>query len=70
VPNNTVIFKLCFLVLSENGSSRVTHDPSVTTEILDKNETSIPYQFIPGTVRSGNLVPPVIAPVATIKAVS
>lgn len=70
VPNNTVIFKLCFLILSENGSSRITHDPTVTTEILDKNETAIPYQFIPGTVRSGNLVPPVIAPGATIIAAS
>ncbi|NBU35206.1 MAG: hypothetical protein EBS35_01335 [Bacteroidetes bacterium] len=70
VPNNTVIFKLCFLILSENGSSRVTHDPTSTTEILDKNETAIPYQFIPGTVRAGNLVPPVIEPNAVIKSVA
>jgi gliding motility-associated-like protein len=70
VPNNTVIFKLCFLILSENGSSRVTHDPTATTEILNKNETAIPYQFIPGTVRAGNLIPPVIEPGATIKSVN
>jgi len=70
VPNNTVLFKLCFRILSENGSSRVTHDPTSTTEILDKNETAIPYQFIPGTVRSGNLVAPVIEPGATIKSVT
>ena len=61
VANNTIIFKLCFTILSENGSSRVTHDASATTEILNKNEAGVPYQFIPGTVRAGNLIAPVIS---------
>jgi gliding motility-associated-like protein len=59
IPDNTVLFEVCFVALLDSGSTPVTFSDNPTLiQVIDINNSILPYDIDNGSVSIGDVPPP------------